>query len=78
MITVEQACALKHGDIIHHATQRNADGTPVRARVTGKVQVWKTRPGDYRVPLKSGMYAYGALSPSVAHAWFLTAEEALA
>jgi len=77
VITRQQAAELKHGQILHHGTQRGSDKLPVRARVNGKVQFWVTRPGDFRIPIKSGLYAYEQISPSVAHAWFLTAEEAM-
>lgn len=78
MITAQQVAALTVGTTLHHATQRNADGTPLRARVNGKVQLWKTRPTDFRIPIKSGLYAYGNITPSVAHAWHLSAADALA
>lgn len=56
MITKEQAIGLSHGDILHHIKSKNADGSPVRARVSGKVKVWITRPDDFRIPVKYGMY----------------------
>ena len=55
MITKAQAMAAKNGDIFLHMTQRNADGTPVRCRVTGRVQTWRTRPNDFRLPVKHGL-----------------------
>lgn len=33
-----------------------------RARRNGKTQVWKTRPNDFRVPIKHGLYAYGEIT----------------
>jgi len=33
-------------------------------RRTGSTQVWKTRPGDFRVPVKFGMRDYGSITPS--------------
>ena len=61
-ITLKQAKALGIGDILHHVTQRNADNTPVRWRVTGKVKTWKTMPERVRVPVKYGMYSHGYLT----------------
>lgn len=37
-------------------------------RRNGKTQTWKTRPEDYRVPVKHGLYAYGQLTPINAYA----------
>ena len=60
-MTLEQAKSLKYGDYIHSATDTNADGTPMRWRVTGKVKTWKRSPNRVYVPLKRGMYEYGHL-----------------
>ena len=54
MITLAEAKNLSYGDILHHVSEKNADGTPMRARVTGKVQTWKTR-DDFRIPVKHGL-----------------------
>lgn len=40
---------------LEHVTLKNADKTPLRARVSGKAQVWKTRPGEFRLPAKHGL-----------------------
>ena len=37
-ITLTQAKALGHGTVLHHATAKNADGTPLRVRVAGEVK----------------------------------------
>ena len=55
-ITLQQAKSLKHGDHVHHVSAKNADGTPMRWHVTGKVKTWKTRPDEVKVPVKRGMY----------------------
>lgn len=33
-------------------------------RRNGKTQTWKTRPEDFRVPIKYGLYNYGDITPS--------------
>ena len=38
-----------------HRTARNADGSPVRCRANGKVKLWKTRPNEFRLPVKYGL-----------------------
>jgi hypothetical protein len=51
-----------------HRSQRNADGTPVRCRVNGKLKTWKTRPDSFRLPVKHGIKQCFYLTPeNVAH-----------
>ncbi len=61
-ITLEQAKALQYGDMIHHRTNTNANGTPQKWRVNGKVKRWKREPDRIRVPLKHGLYTYDYLT----------------
>jgi hypothetical protein len=62
MITLEQAKALKYGQILHHVENVNADGTPQRWRVNGRPQTWKRSPERVRVPVKHGLYTYDAIT----------------
>ena len=66
---LSQIKKLSHGDILEHATIKNADGTPARARVNGKLKLWKTRPCDFKLPLKHGLYDFLYLEPSNASEW---------
>jgi hypothetical protein len=62
-ITLEQAKALKYGDVLYHRDQRySRSNTPVEWKVNGKPKVWKTRPDEVRVPVKYGMYSYDYLT----------------
>ena len=54
---IEQAKNLKAGDMIHHVSKKNSDGTPMRAIVTS-IKTWKTRPDDILVSVKHGLYDY--------------------
>ena len=36
-------------------------------RRNGATQTWKTRPDDFRVPIKYGLKSYDAITPSNAH-----------
>lgn len=56
MITKRQATNATYRQEFHHKTLKNADGTPVRCRVNGKCKTWKTRPEDFRLPVKHGLY----------------------
>jgi hypothetical protein len=37
-------------------------------RRNGKTQTWKSRPGDYRLPVKHGLKSYDAITPQYADA----------
>jgi hypothetical protein len=47
--------SLSWNTVFHHKTLKNADGTPLRARLNGKVKLWKTRPEEFRIPVKYGL-----------------------
>jgi hypothetical protein len=55
-MTREQAMNAQYRQEFHHVTLKNADGTPMRARVNGRCKTWKTRPDDFRLPMKHGLY----------------------
>ena len=65
VITKEQALMLRHGQILHHVSMTNSGKTPMRVRVNGKVKTWKTRPDDFRIPVKYGLYTFGYVEKSV-------------
>ena len=71
MITLEQAKKLKHGDTLHHMSVKNADGTPARCRVNGKIKLWKTRPNEFRLPVKHGLRDCFYLGLDNADSWEL-------
>lgn len=54
-ITKLQAITAKHGQIFLHMTAKNADGSPLRCRVNGESSVWKTRPAEFKLPVKYGL-----------------------
>lgn len=60
-VTLEKAKSLKAGDMIHHVSKTNADGTPMRAKVTS-IKTWKREPGCVEVRVKHGMYDYAKFS----------------
>jgi hypothetical protein len=71
MVTKEQAVAARHGDEFHHTgyhqcrkTVGKRGGVTVkvtRARVTGQCQTWKSRPAEFRLPVKCGLYESSAV-----------------
>lgn len=73
-VTLEQVKALRVGDVLLHAVATNADGSPRRWRVNGKVRTWKRDPLRVMVPLKHGLYAFGYLTGADLQDWFLESE----
>jgi len=55
-MNIKQVKALTYRDTVHHKTLTNADGTPMRARVNGKVKTWKRDLNRVQVPMKHGLY----------------------
>lgn len=66
MITKTDALAARS---FEHVSLKNADGTPMRCRANGQCQTWKTRPDDFRLPVKHGLRGTFALTPSNAADW---------
>jgi hypothetical protein len=56
-MNVEEAKRLKAGDTVYHVSKKNADGSPMNAKVTS-VKTWKTMPGRVVVSVKRGLYEY--------------------
>lgn len=43
----------------------------LRVRPSGKLQTWKTRPGEFRLPVKHGMYQNGEITHHNFHEWLI-------
>ena len=71
MVTKEQAAGFYKGRTLYHKTRRNADGTAKRCRVNGKLKTWKTRPDDWQLPVKHGLYDFFHITPYNAGDWLL-------
>lgn len=70
MVTKHEAMTAR---MFYHVTLKNSDGTAFRARANGACKTWKTRPNEFRVPIKHGLYDYGEITHRNAHEW--TTEE---
>jgi len=71
MITKTLALALTFGQEIHLATCRRDVGPRggvtekiFRWRVNGKCKIWKTRPGEFELPIKYGLKTFGYVTRS--------------
>jgi len=63
---------LKHGMILEHKDFKNADGTPLRAKVNGMPKAYKRDPMDARIPIKHGLYDYGIVDRTSVYDWRLS------
>jgi hypothetical protein len=66
-----KAQALAQPSTIYHRTLRNRDGTALRVRSSGKCQTWKTRPEEFKLPVKYGMYESSYITHATASEWSL-------
>lgn len=66
MITKNDAETKRH---FEHVTLKNADGTALRARATGKCQTRKTRPNEFKLPVKHGLRDSFYITQETAHEW---------
>lgn len=77
MITFEQALHLAYGQTLYDCTAKNADGSPRRWRVAGKVKTWKRNPDRVEIPVKYGLYTWGRITNANLWAVALTQDEAM-
>jgi hypothetical protein len=84
VVSKEDAIKLGEGwsATVYHGTARYASrgkqvGGPVQGRVNGKCKTWKTRPMEFRLPLKVGFRGFSEITEGNCHEWYLTEEEAL-
>lgn len=52
-----------------HISLKNRDKTPLRCKRNGKTQVWKTRPNEFKIPVKHGLYDYFYITHDNCHEW---------
>ena len=66
MITKDQAmsnCYFKHVSL------KDSRGNPIQCRASGKCKTWKTRPEEFKLPVKYGLYQSFYITPENAHEW---------
>lgn len=69
MITRSIALSTTYRQEFEHKRFKNSDGTPMRCRVNGRCQTWKTRPDDFKLPVKYGLKTCFYIDPINAHEW---------
>jgi len=70
-MTKQVIMSLDYRNTLYHKTLRNSDGSAVRCRVNGKCKTWVTRPHDFRLPVKHGLYQCFYITPDNAKDWLL-------
>ena len=73
MVTKDQALT---ADEFHYNHAHNSDGTCQRWRRNGATKTWKSarRSEEFRIPVKYGMYGYGAITDLNASDYHLASE----
>lgn len=66
MVTKDQAVTCRN---FVHVIERNADGSKLRCRANGRCKTWKTRPGEFRLPVKYGLKTCFYLTHANADEW---------
>lgn len=71
MITKQQA---ELENYFHSSIYRNADGSCQRWRRNGATHTWKTRPNEFRIPIKYGLRGFSAIELHNANNFHLASE----
>lgn len=77
---ITKAVAVQLGSVwgsvtLYHVTVTySRSEAPYQCRVNGRCQTWKTRPGEWRLPVKHGLKACFDITPRNAAEW-MTAEQ---
>ena len=70
--------AVTRGQTLFCSGYSNADGTPMRARVNGKLRTWKRQPGYFELPMKHGLRNCFYIAPDNVRYWYVTEDGAVA
>jgi hypothetical protein len=71
MLTKEQAINLPLRTILHYHRPKINTDICHRWRINGKSKTWKTRPEEFKIPIKFGLYEHGYLTHENAANFFL-------
>lgn len=79
MITKDIAVSLTYRTELYSSLHLGSDKRPVRCRVNGKCKTWKTRPNDFKLPVKHGLYnCFYIENDEWAKHWHVDESEAMA
>lgn len=81
MITKDTALQLHYSQELHYGTCNRTVGprggikeSIIRVRVSGQCKTWKTRPEEFRVPVKHGLYESAEINHRNASQFHLPSE----
>lgn len=66
----------KLGRTFYHRRMKGSDGRPLRCRVNGVCKTWKTRPEDFKLPVKYGLRECFYIEPCNVDEWSWSEHEA--
>ena len=70
-LTLADISNLSHRSILCHKVLKNKDGSALRCRINGKIKTWKTRPGEFQVPVKHGLRDCFYINQNTISDWYL-------
>ena len=70
MVTKQQAI---NGTSFESVSLKDSRGNPVKCRANGKCKVWKTRPEEFKLPVKYGIHVYFYITHENASEWRIVA-----
>jgi len=53
----------------YHVKMTSKTGLRVKCRRNGKTQTWKTRPNEFKIPVKYGLYEYFYIDQNNCDQW---------
>lgn len=66
---ITAANADQHNTFYHRKLKYKTRNEPLQCRRNGRTKFWKSRPGEFRIPVKYGMYEYFYIDHTNAHEW---------
>jgi len=68
-VTKEVCMAAHYRQEFYHRKKKDSRGSPLRIRVNGKCKTWATRPDEFSLPVKFGLYQTFYLTDRNAEDW---------
>lgn len=53
----------------YHVSLLDSRKQPLKCRRNGQTKTWKTRPNEFKIPVKYGLYEYGYIDESNCNEW---------
>jgi hypothetical protein len=55
--------------MFYHKSLKDSKGNPLKAKRNGQNKLWKTRPNDFQIPVKRGLYDFGYINQDNCLEW---------